>query len=184
MSTKLTTTGLREVMPEPLTVLLDAASQSVLRTLTTRLRARGYEAVTEPHLILFGNLDCGATHAAHIAQRMRVSRQAISKTLQELQRLDFLRLEDDPDRRNQKLVVMRERGMRLALEARDELHRIEAELSDRIGADVMEALRGALEKGWGTGSSQTGTADIHEPTRMGRTGKKPRPNDQRRPAAT
>jgi len=156
MSTKLTTIDAREGLPEPLTVLLEAASQSVLRTLTARLRARGYEAITEPHLVLFGNLDCGATHAAQIAQRMRVSRQAISKTLGELQGLGFLRLEDDPDRRNQKLVVMIERGMQLALEARGELRRIEAEISDRIGADAMEALRLALEKGWGTGSSQTG----------------------------
>jgi len=85
-----------------------------------------------------------------------VSRQAISKTLRELQELGFLRLEDDPARRNQKLVVMVERGMQLALEARGELRMIEAEMSDRIGADAMEALRVALEKGWGTGSSPTG----------------------------
>jgi len=156
MSTKLTTMGKRQGWPEPLTVLLEAASQCVLRTLTDRLRARGYETITEPHLILFGHLDCGATHAARIAQRMRVSRQAISKTLRELQELGFLRLEDDPARRNQKLVVMVERGMQLALEARGELRMIEAEISDGIGADAMEALRVALEKGWGTGSSPTG----------------------------
>jgi len=110
-------------------------------------------AITEPHLVLFGNLDCGATHAARIAQRMRVSRQAISKSLRELQRLGFIRLEDDPERRNQKLVVMTERGTELALEARGELREIEAEIADHIGASAMEALRLALEKGWGAGSS-------------------------------
>jgi len=155
MSTKLTTMDASEELVEPLTVLLGAASQSVLQTLAAHLRARGFQAITEPHLVLFGNLDCGATHAAQIAQRMRVSRQAISKTLRELQELGFLRLEDDPNRRNQKLVVMSESGMQLALEARDELRRIEAEISKRIGADAMQALRIALEKGWGTGSSQT-----------------------------
>jgi len=156
MSTKLTSIDSTERLPEPLTVLLEAASQSVLRTLATRLSARGYEEITEPQLVLFGNLDCGATHAARIAQRMRVSRQAISKTLRELQGLGFLQLEDDPDRRNQKLVVMSERGLQLALEARAELRRIEAEISVRIGANAMEALRVALETGWGTSTSQTG----------------------------
>jgi len=155
MSTKLSRLDMPEGLPEPLTVLLEAASQCVLQTLVARLRARGYEAITEPHMVLFGNLDCGATHAARIAQRMQVSRQAISKTLRELQELGFLRLEDDPQRRNQKLVVMVERGMQLAIEARGELRRIEAEISDRIGARAMEALRVALEKGWGNGSSQT-----------------------------
>jgi len=76
---------------------------------------------------------------------MRVSRQAISKTLKELQELGFLRLEDDSARRNQRLVVMIERGMQLAAEARAELRMIEAGISDRIGANAMEALRVALE---------------------------------------
>jgi len=156
MSTKLTTADVLEQIPEPLTVLLAAASQSVLQTLTARLRERGYETITEPHLVLFGNLDCGATYAAQVAQRMRVSRQAISKTLRELQGLGFLRLKDDPERRNQKLVVMSERGMQLALDARGALRRIEAEISDRIGEDSLAALRVGLEKGWGAGSGQTG----------------------------
>lgn len=155
MSTMFTTSCVLEERSEPLTVLLETASQSVLRDIATRLRARGYETITEPHLVLFGNLDCGATHAAQIAQRMGVSRQAISKTLRELKELGFLRLEDDPGRRNQKLVVMVERGMQLALDARAELRRIEAEIADRIGTDAMAALRMALEKGWGLNSARS-----------------------------
>jgi len=163
MSTKLTTLDVRGGVSEPLTVLLETASQSVLRDLTTRLLARGYDAVTEPHLVLFGNLDCGATHAAQIAQRMRVSRQAISKTLRELRELGFVRLEDDPDRRNQKLVVMTERGMELADVARGELRDIEAKLTDQIGAEAMQALRVALEDGWGTGATQLRTTANQPP---------------------
>lgn len=150
MSTKLTSWAVPEDLPEPLTVLLETASQSVLRSLTARLRARGYDTIKEPHLVLFGNLDCGATHAAQIAQRIRISRQAISKTLRELRTLGFVRLENDPDRRNQKLVVMTESGMQLAVAARSELREIEAALAEDIGADAMAALRRALEKGWGS----------------------------------
>lgn len=152
MSIKLTICSAREGLPEPLTVLLEKASQSVLRILASRVRARGYGSITEPHLMLFGNLDCGATHAAQIAQRMQVSRQAISKTLRELEALGFLRLEDDPDRRNHKLVIMTDYGLEFAVEARSGLRDIEAEITNRIGADAMAALRGALEKGWGTRS--------------------------------
>lgn len=133
-----------------MTVLLEAASRSVLRSLITRLRACGYARITDPHLVLFGNLDCGATHAAQIAQRMQVSRQAISKTLRELQDLGFVRLEDDPDRRNQKLVVMTDMGLQLALDARDELRKIEAAIAKDIGPNAMASLRSALEKTWGT----------------------------------
>lgn len=149
MSTKFTSSEDNSRVPEPLTVLLQAASQSILRGLIERLKACGYTDITEPHLVLFGNLDCGATHAAQIAQRMRVSRQAISKTLRELQSSGWVRLEDDPARRNQKLVVMTKSGMQLANDARKALGEIEALLAQKIGKDAMINLRGALETGWG-----------------------------------
>jgi len=137
-----------------MTVLLQAASQSVLRSLIFHLRECGYDKVTETHLVLFGNLDCGATHAAQIAQRMQVSRQAISKTLRELQVLGFIRLQTDPARQNQKLVVMTAHGMQLASDARRTLRMIEAQLAAELGQETMTALRSALEKGWGTGSGR------------------------------
>ena len=149
MSTKFTSRPDQSFAPEPLTVLLQAASQTILHGLIGRLRACGYAAITEPHLILFGNLDCGATHAAQIAQRMQVSRQAISKTLRELQSLGLVLLEDDPARRNQKLVVMTQEGMKLAIEARRALEEIENLLTEQIGDETMAKLRGALETGWG-----------------------------------
>ena len=154
MSTKFTTCEDAAPWPEPLTVLLQAASQSVLRGLLARLRTHGHLKVTESHLILFGNLDCGATHAAQIAQRMQVSRQAISKTLRELQSLDLVRLEDDPQRRNQKLVVMTALGLQFAMDARGALNGVEAGLADRIGRDAVTQLRRSLERGWGSGQSR------------------------------
>lgn len=155
MSTKFTSQQGQGLAPEPLTVLLQAASQSILHGLIARLRACGYASITEPHLILFGNLDCGATHAAQIAQRMQVSRQAISKTLRELQSLGLVLLEDDPARRNQKLVVMTQQGIRLAGDARRALEEIENMLAEQIGDETMAKLRSALEFGWGTSVDRT-----------------------------
>lgn len=149
MSTKFPTSDHAEVPAPPLTVLLQNASHAVLDALVTRLHAMGYDTVTASHLVLFGNLNCGATHAAQIAQRMQVSRQAVSKTLRELQAQGLVTLDDDPKRRNQKRVVMTDRGGALALDARRELALIEAALAERIGADLASSLRRALEVGWG-----------------------------------
>ena len=149
MSTKFTREAVQVSPPAPLTVLLQTASQWVMHALVARLHACGHDRVTEAHLVLFGNLDCGTTYASAIAQRMRVSRQAISKTLRELQTLGLVRLENDPVRANQKRVVMTTGGMRLATDARRELADIEARLADRIGREASEALRSILETGWG-----------------------------------
>jgi DNA-binding MarR family transcriptional regulator len=138
-----------DTQPLPLTVLLETASRSILHNLVARLRACGHAGVTDPHLVLIGNLDCGATHAAQIAQRLDVSRQAISKTLRELQKMGVIRLENDTMRRNQKVVVMTAMGERLALDARRELAEIEALIANEIGPEAMVALRSALELKWG-----------------------------------
>ncbi len=137
----------------PLTVLFQTASQWVMYGLLSKLHARGYTDITESHLMLLGNLDCGTTYAAAIAQRMGVSRQAIYRTVRELQALDVLRLEDDPERGNQKLVVMTERGFRLVTQARAALGEIEATLDKRIGAEAVRGLREALENDWGAAPS-------------------------------
>jgi DNA-binding MarR family transcriptional regulator len=84
---------------------------------------------------------------------MGVSRQAIYRTVRELQALDVLRLEDDPERGNQKLVVMTERGFRLVAQARAALGEIEATLDKRIGAAAVRGLREALENDWGAAPS-------------------------------
>lgn len=151
LSTKFPTSA--ETLPMPLTVLLETASRSILRSLVARLRAHGHAGVSDPHLVLIGNLDCGATHAAQIAQRMDVSRQAISKTLRELQNMGIIRLENDTTRRNQKIVVLTDVGKRLALDARRELAEIEASIAMDISTEAMAALRSALELKWGAKST-------------------------------
>lgn len=144
---------MRTTPPAPLTVLFQSASQWVMHGLLAKLHGRGYADITEPHLMLLGNLDCGTTHASAIAQRMGVSRQAIYRTVRDLQALDVLRLEDDPERGNQKLVVMTEHGFQLVAQARTALAEIEATLNKRIGAAAVRGLREALEDSWGAAPS-------------------------------
>lgn len=135
--------------PAPLTVLLQTASHWVMQGLMAELTTKGYSGLTEAHLTLLGNLDCGTTHASAVAQRIGVSRQAIYRTIREMEALAFLGLQDDPDRRNQKLVVMTDAGMRLALDARAALATLEETLGQRIGVGPFLALRASLEQSWG-----------------------------------
>lgn len=159
MSTKFTTSVASDSLPEPLVVLLASATQSILHALIDQLAALGHDQVTAPQLILFGNLDCGATYAAQIAQRMKVSRQAISKTLRELQDRGLLRLENDLDQRNQRVVVMTDLGEAFARDARSAMSLVEARLSDQIGGRLALDLRRALEAGWGAAAMRKIGAD-------------------------
>lgn len=135
--------------PAPLTVLLQTASRWVMRGLIAELKAKSYTGLTETHLVLLGNLDCGTTHASAVAQRIGLTRQAIYRTVKEMEAMGFLTLQDDPLRRNQKLVLMTTSGMQLALDARQALARLEETISHRIGKEAMAAFRDALQQGWG-----------------------------------
>lgn len=149
LSTNFTRYGMIGDPPAPLTVLLQTASHWVMQGLMAALAAKGYKGLTEAHLTLLGNLDCGTTHASAVAQRIGLSRQAIYRTIREMEMLAYLELHDDPDRRNQKLVVMTDAGIRLALDARGALATLEQTLGQRIGAAALFALRASLEQGWG-----------------------------------
>lgn len=129
---------------------IQTASQWVMTGLLNALHLQGYADIAEPHLILIGNLDCGTTHAAAVAQRMGVSRQAINRTLRELETQGFLRLEEDPVRRNQKIIAMTASGIELVIHARRALDGLEALLGSRIGQNRSAALREALEMSWGS----------------------------------
>ena len=135
--------------PAPLTVLLQTASHWVMQGLMAALAAKGYTGLTETHLTLLGNLDCGTTHASAVAQRIGLSRQAIYRTIREMEAMSYLELQDDPNRRNQKLVVMTDAGMRLALDARAALAKVEETLGQRVGGKAILALRASLEQSWG-----------------------------------
>ena len=146
MSTKFTNSN---ATLTPLSLLMQTATRWVNRSVLSLMATKGYSGLTEPHLNLLANLDCGITHASAVAQQMGVSRQAIYRTTSELQQLGILTLEEDPKKRNQKLIVMTELGMRLALDARNVLNEIESELAERVGVAGITNLRTTLEAEWG-----------------------------------
>ncbi|WP_299031689.1 MarR family winged helix-turn-helix transcriptional regulator [uncultured Sulfitobacter sp.] len=100
--------------------------------------------MTEPHLTFLASLDCGATQASAVAQRLGVTRQAIYRTTTEMQNEGFPPLEPDPVRRNQKSIVITPKGMILATNAPQALGKAETEFAKRAGFDNLDELRGIL----------------------------------------
>ncbi|WP_299417871.1 MarR family winged helix-turn-helix transcriptional regulator [uncultured Sulfitobacter sp.] len=100
--------------------------------------------MTEPHLTFLASLDCGATQASAVAQRLGVTRQAIYRTTTEMQNEGFLPLKPDPVPRNQKNIVVTPKGVILATNARQALEKAETEFAKRAGFDNLDELRGIL----------------------------------------
>lgn len=150
MSTTFTKTSKKTAPPTPLNVLFQQAARWFTISVLNLLEEKGYPDLTEPHLNLIANLECGSTYASAVATQMGVSRQAIYRTTRELQKMGILQLVEDPNRRNQKIIEMSEQGMVLAIDAREVIEVIEKELATRIGAGNLDVLRRSLEKNWKT----------------------------------
>ncbi len=113
------------------------------------LRQKGWPAVTRPQSMVMVTVVQGATRPSDIARILGVSRQAVHTTINGMVAIGLLALEDDPDDRRSKRVMISEQGLKMREHARMATTLMSEELARRIGADKLEALRDALAADWG-----------------------------------
>lgn len=147
MSTMLTTS--RPTSNIALGQLLLNAQQWTFQGVLNLMAERGHAEFTVAHLMFLANLDCGVTHASLVARRLGITRQAVYRTTRELQELDVLALESDPQRRNQKVIRMTPRGLKVVAVARACLDEVEAAVRERIGHRDFDRLASILGRDWG-----------------------------------
>lgn len=148
MSTKFTK-SITVPAEEPLGQALINANQWLAASLLHLMEARGHRDLTSAHLTFFCHLNCGVTQASEVARRMGISRQAVYKFTQELQRLGALELQEDPDNKRRKTICMTDLGERIALDARAAMDEVEQHLRDVVGVENFESMAAILRLNWG-----------------------------------
>lgn len=124
MSTKLTTKGsspayeMADSQSLRLVHLASNFERRVQKWLVDLLRDQGFSELTQSQLSFLGALDCGPNRASQIAQNLGVTRQAVHKTLKELEASQWLTSEADPIRRNQRVITFTIEGERMMSQAR------------------------------------------------------------------
>ncbi|MCG8672208.1 MAG: MarR family transcriptional regulator [Pseudomonadales bacterium] len=113
------------------------------------LQSKGWPEITRAQSLVFVNIGEGIKRPSEIASKVGVTRQAIHQTINELVDAGFVRLEPDPKDRRAKVVQYTELGEKIGLEAIKGLAYVEDALANRIGSDVVQALRSGLIRDWG-----------------------------------
>lgn len=104
------------------------------------LRGRGFSDLRQSQLSFLGALDCGPNSASQIANDLGITRQAVHKTVKELENCGWLQSAADPIRRNQRIITFTDEGERMMSEARALFKQLDQRLFARWDAERLDAL--------------------------------------------
>lgn len=107
-----------------------------------------YAFITPAQSRLLALMGGKAMSLSDLARRLAISRQAVHKTVGELCRRGLLELQDDPIRRNTKLVFYTARGKELNRGGARIIAQIEARLVRKLGQAQVEKLKSVLAEDW------------------------------------
>lgn len=150
MSTKLTrkspTAGFELVESHALalTQATEPFRERMVAWLLSRLLNDGFDGLKANQLTFLGSLDCGVNFAAELARTLRISRQAVHKTVRELETAGWLATRPDEKLGNQRVIVFTEEGERMMSHARAHFLELDTLLLREFGEEKLVELQSLL----------------------------------------
>ena len=111
-------------------------------------KAAGYGSLTESEARLLAHMAGKPMSMSELARRLSISRQAVHKTVAELESRGVLEVQNDPQRGNSKLVIYTAKGKELNATGVKIIAQIEARIAEQIGAKDLETLKRILALNW------------------------------------
>jgi len=145
MSSRLPHTAAR-LAAENLAILLREPFRAMTDELMGELAARGHPEVRFAHASVFQFLDDDGTGVGMLAERARVTKEAMAQLVAHLEHHGYLERVRDPHDRRAKLVRATDRGREVFAIARALMADIDARLSTRLGDAKLRRLRTLLRE--------------------------------------
>ena len=111
-----------------------------MRRMLAALRENGFDDLNGPHLTVLLWPGPDGMRPTDLANRMRVTKQALNYLLRDLERLGYLELQSDPADRRARLIRLTERGRSLVPVIRGAVAEAEAEWARALGPDRFDTL--------------------------------------------
>lgn len=119
-------------------------SLAMTSQLLAELAAAGYDDLRPAHLHVVQHLDERGSRVTELARRAQLTKQTVVHTINDLERLGYVRRDADPDDARAKLVVPTERGHAAIRTGRRVVQGIEHQWAELLGSDRLESLRNLL----------------------------------------
>jgi len=131
--------------PANLVVLLREAYLRLNDVVLARLAQQGHQAVRPAHAAVFQYLDDTGTTVSLLAERARMTKQAMAELVRHLETHGYVRRVPDPTDGRAKLVLPTDLGNQVIDVAQGLAPEIEQRISALLGTERMSALRTDLE---------------------------------------
>src|SRR5829696_5113041 len=130
--------------PPLIGALLRIPWEAVQRHMLKRLHERGYDDLDAAHLNVFHYPGPQGARPSDLATRLRISKQALNYLLGELERLDYLERQPDPDDLRSKRLALTARGTAAISVIREAVGEIETTWAQQLGPKRFAQLRKLL----------------------------------------
>ncbi|MEE4144418.1 MAG: MarR family transcriptional regulator [Halieaceae bacterium] len=124
--------------------LLREFSRDLDRRVTHKLRERGHTDFSLSHQVVFANMGLGRTRVTELAERARITQQAMGKTLRELESLGYVERSVDPRDRRARAIRLTPRGIQLVEDAVGCFEEARREYAAKIGERELDELEERL----------------------------------------
>ena len=132
-------------MPKSLQILFRDARAAIEAAVRADLAQNGFGDVTPAHSALLRDIGDDGARPSELATHAGVTRQAVTKLVDELERLDLVRRDPDPDDGRGVVVRYTDRGRAGVAIARKRQLALERAYAAQVGADRWAQVRSTLE---------------------------------------
>jgi DNA-binding MarR family transcriptional regulator len=132
--------------PPLIGALLRMPWETVHRRMLERLHARGFDDLDAAHLTVFNYPGPQGARPSELAERLRISKQALGYLLGQLEHLGYLERRPDPHDQRGKRIVLTPRGTRAVGVIREAVAEVEAAWTRQLGDERFAQLRGLLHE--------------------------------------
>ena len=132
-------------MSKSIGVLLRAGASAVDAEVKAAMDERGFAEIQPGHQTVLRHLDEDGARPSELAAKAGITRQAVTKTLDDLERLGLVEREPDPADGRGVVVRYTPRGLAALKVARTRMNQLERRYASKIGADRWRTVRDALE---------------------------------------
>jgi DNA-binding MarR family transcriptional regulator len=130
--------------PPLIGALLRMPWEAVQRHMLERLHERGFDDFDAAYLNVFQYPGPQGARPSDLAARLRISKQALNYLLGELERLDYLERQPDPDDLRSKRVALTPRGTAAISVIREAVGEIETTWAQQLGPKRFAQFRKLL----------------------------------------